>query len=470
MSPRLPERMARLSGRTARRLSTLGLVATFVVAACSGPAPSPSSSGANPSTPAAAASAAPSTGTASSTPIDQVPVTVVMGDYGNTPFRKADYDEYKKLNPDSKITVDVQLWGADDPDVLAKFRLVLASGGELPDILNLNRKDVPEIAPMLADLTEPLSDIWSDLLPDAQQLATLDGRVLGVPSQVKAKVWFYRKDLFAQAGIDPAAVRTQADFIAAGKQLQAKLPGHYIGRVGPSPDSDQLAMIMSGNGAKLLDKAEPGCSFVVTTDPGVRNAFQALKDLQDSGVMAPLDAFTPEWEQAIAEGTISSDVSASWLAAYIPQYAPDLKGQWGVAPWPEIGGGVGGSEAGGGLFVVPDKAPHRDAAIAYLKAAYLTKETALARYQAIGLRPVLLSAVADPVYAAGNDYFGPALPKVLTEVAKSFKVFPYDPETAREFNIVTQGLGTYLTSDTPLDKVLADTQAELTSTIGCPYK
>jgi ABC-type glycerol-3-phosphate transport system substrate-binding protein len=390
--------------------------------------------------------------------------------FGDTATHVAEVDEYKKLNPDSKINVDVQLWGSSDEETMAKLRLVLASGGELPDILYLNYREVPELAPMLADLTGPLSDIWSDVDPGAQKVATFDGRVVGVPYSVNYQTWFYRKDLFAKAGIDPAAVRTQADFIAAGKQLLAKLPGHYIWNLGSSPQSYAYGLIMSGNGAKFLDKAEPGCSFVVATDPGVRKAFQALKDLQDAGVLAPVSDFTPEWEQAIANGTVSSMLSASWLSIFIPQYAPDQKGLWGVAPWPEIGGAVGGTDDGGSLFLVPDKAPHRDAAIAFLKAAYLTKETNLARYQATGLRPVLLSAAADPVYTAGNDYFGPALPAFLSAAGATVKVFPFDPEAIRETAAVLQGLITYLTTNTPLDKVLADTQAEMTSTIGCPYK
>jgi ABC-type glycerol-3-phosphate transport system substrate-binding protein len=463
--------MFRLPGRTARRLSTLSLIVTFVAAACSGAGPSSSPTAVNSSAPSAAASAAPPSSAASSTPIDQVPVTVVLADYGNTASRQGDVDEYKKLNPNSKINVDVQLWGASDEELMAKLRLALASGGELPDILNLNYREVPELAPLLADLTGPLSDIWSDVEPGAQKLATqFDGRVLGVPYQVNYQTWFYRKDLFAQAGIDPAAVRTQADFIAAGKKLLAKFPKHYIWNLGSSPQSYQYGLIMSGNGAKFLDKAAPGCSFVVATDPGVRNAFQALKDLQDAGVVAPVSDFTPEWEQAIADGTVSSMLSASWLASYIPQYAPDQKGQWGVAPWPEIGGAVGGTDDGGALLLVLDKAPHRDAAIAYLKAAYLTKETALARFQRLGKPPVVVSAQTDPAYTAGNDYFGPALPAFLSAAGPTAKVFPFDPEAIRETASVLTGLVTYLTTNTPLDKVLADTQAEMTSTIGCPYK
>ena len=56
-----------------------------------------------------------------------------------------------------------------------------------------------------------------------------------VPRSAKTKIWYYRKDMFEEAGIDVAQVKTFEDYMAAGQKLRDTFPDSYIMNIGPQP-------------------------------------------------------------------------------------------------------------------------------------------------------------------------------------------------------------------------------------------
>jgi ABC-type glycerol-3-phosphate transport system substrate-binding protein len=56
------------------------------------------------------------------------------------------------------------------------------------------------------------------------KLSSYKENYVGVPREVKDKLWFYRHDMFEAAGIDPEDVDTVDEFIAAGKTIQSIFP------------------------------------------------------------------------------------------------------------------------------------------------------------------------------------------------------------------------------------------------------
>lgn len=80
--------------------------------------------------------------------------------------------------------------------------------------------------------------------------------------------------MFDEAGIDPDKIKTTDDFIEAGKKLQAKFPNSYIWNIGSTIDHYNLGMVLSGNGARLINENN---EYIVSQDPGVRKAFEDFK-------------------------------------------------------------------------------------------------------------------------------------------------------------------------------------------------
>ena len=380
---------------------------------------------------------------------------------------KALYAAYPDLK--AKYIIKPVLGGAGDTDVANKLRLQLAARSNIPDIVQLNYSGLPQFATqgVLADLTGPMKRFSVNMTPAARKLSTYKGKMFAVPYEVKTKLWFFRKDMFDAAGINPASIRSTADFIAAGKKLHAKYPNSYIWNLGTPMAGYNLGEILSGNGARFSD--EQG-KFVIASDPGVRKAFQDLKALKDSGVIANIADWTPQWQKGLADDGLASTLIGNWFTQFLPQYAPALAGKWSVTTWPTIAGASGGSEAAGSINVVPDAAPNKAAAIDILTKLFLTTKGNLALYHEMGLMPLTTSALNSPETLQADPYFGSALPKVQRAALKGYKVFNFDPAALQEFALVQASLEQYLSGALTLDAALNVAQQAAESQIGNPYQ
>ncbi|WP_377267596.1 extracellular solute-binding protein [Peterkaempfera sp. SMS 1(5)a] len=362
--------------------------------------------------------------------------------------------------------------GGSDTDSVSKFRLELSSGKNIPDIMELNYGEVPEFvnSGALADISAAVAPDLGNVTSAAQALTKFDGKTVAVPIQVNEKLWFYRSDLFAKAGIDPASVKTQADFEAAGKKLQAVAPKSFIWNLPANPAPYQWGMIVSGNGASYSTQSP--CAITVGSDQGTAQAFQAVKDLRGSGVVSTsIGDFTPQWQSALADGTLASTLSASWLPTFIQQYAPDLKGRWAVAQWPEIGGATGGSEAGGAVFVIPAASKHKAQALDFLTKTLMTASGASAYMQKNPTYIPNVTSLLQSPEVQNNSYFGPSLIKAYLAASSTYKVFPYDPSNTAETTALGSQLANYLnSSDSSPSSFLQTAQNQLAAQIRCPYK
>ena len=179
---------------------------------------------------------------------------------------------FKRLYPEAASRIDVQVVspGKQDPEVYQALRLALTSGGALPDLVQMDYVGMPEFAKSgaLTDLKEMLAPYEGDLVDTAKQLTTYDGQVVAIPFQLKPKVWFYRKDLFDQAGLEPAQIKTFDDYIAAGHRLQEKLPKSYIMNIGDQPDDDLYWMMLSNwDDVRVADRDG---TYQITKNPAFR--------------------------------------------------------------------------------------------------------------------------------------------------------------------------------------------------------
>ena len=397
---------------------------------------------------------------------------IVLQAWGDVTGQQTLWDQFAATFPDlaQGLTFQAISAGASDWDTVAKLRLQLSYGQDVPDVVQINYSAVAEFARagVLADLGDLLSSYSGNVTQAAQTLMKYDGAVVAIPFEVKEKLWFYRSDLFQAAGIDSTKVLTQQDFIDAGRKLRASSPKSYIWNLGPNPQQYQWSMIDSGNGAQYSTQSP--CAFTVGSDPGVAAAFQAIKDLRKSGVVADIDDFTPEWQTALADGTIASTLSASWMPQFLHKYAPDQAGKWAVTVWPEIGGAKGGSEAGGSVFIIPKASQHKARAVAFLANMLMSKQGAAVYVAADpAYIPNVVELLNDPA-VRNNAYFGTSLIDAFLAANQDYKLFPFDPAWMIETTVLSEQLAKYLASFDPSPAVfLQAAQTQLESQIGCPW-
>jgi raffinose/stachyose/melibiose transport system substrate-binding protein len=110
-------------------------------------------------------------------------------------------ESYKK-----KLTTLLQ--SPDRPNILYSW-----GGGVLRDQIK---------AGVLEDLSAPMDAPWRErFMPAALQAYTVNDKIYGIPAQSSQAGFFYNKDLFSKAGVDPASLQTWDGFLGAVKKFQS---------------------------------------------------------------------------------------------------------------------------------------------------------------------------------------------------------------------------------------------------------
>jgi ABC-type glycerol-3-phosphate transport system substrate-binding protein len=386
--------------------------------------------------------------------------------------------------------VEVVVAGDGDFGVANAVRLALASGQDIPDMVQLNRTQVAEFASAgeLLDLSEVYTPILEDVYPGALELVQYNGQYVCFPFELKSKLFFYRADLFEEAEIDPAAIPTVTDFIAAGKTLNGKFPNSHIINLGPQPPQYWIGELLSAYPDVRF--ADDSGAYQLTTNPAFADALTFLKDLKDSGVALPIDDWSSDWQQAWADEAIAGSLISNWMKFFLPTFAPDQTGNWEAALWPQLGPLADqryGSEAGGSVFIIPQRSENHAAAVDYLTKMFLDKDGALAVYAATGTTPLLKSAREDFLAAAQSaekpagmsdadwaaqpaNFFGPDYFDVELSSYDYVKVLAYDPSAAEEIPILLDWVIKLLADEVDVPGALAGAQGDMESQIGNPYE
>ena len=177
------------------------------------------------------------------------------------------------------------LGGAGDGDCAEKIRLALSANENLCDFCVLNYTQIPEFARAgaLVDISESMKPYEATMTAAAARLSRYGEEVVGVPFEVKTKVWFYRSDIFDECGIDVKDIVDTDAFIAAGKKVQERYPNSYMWNLGSQIAGYSVYLTLSGNGASFSD--ENG-EYNIASDAGTRLMLEDYKKMVDAGVIA----------------------------------------------------------------------------------------------------------------------------------------------------------------------------------------
>jgi multiple sugar transport system substrate-binding protein len=109
--------------------------------------------------------------------------------------------KFTNENPGYEVEFQSDPWGTWE----TKYKVMFASGNA-PDVFIVNNPDFPTFANSgyLLDLGEKLSeDAFKDFFPGILSMYTWNGKHMALPYTTDARVLWYNKELFKQAGLDP---------------------------------------------------------------------------------------------------------------------------------------------------------------------------------------------------------------------------------------------------------------------------
>lgn len=393
--------------------------------------------------------------------------------WGSAANMEKNIETLEKVYPDffNEVEVEVVVGGSGDNEVAEQVRLGLASREAVCDLNQFNYTQVPEFARagVLTDMTDVVEPYADKLLGGALMVSQYDGQYVAVPYELKAKVMYYRKDLFDEAGVNPADWKTVDDMIAGSKVVQEKFPGTYTWNCNSETgwNNYDMYMTMTAYDARFVD--DDG-NYIVDTDPGVRAAMEQLKKIKDSGICYDCTDFTPDWESAFANSVLVGQPLSMWMKTFLNGYAPDQAGLWSTCLWPEEI--RKGSEAGGSVYVIPQFSTNVEDAKEFLRLFRLEDEGALAIFEEQNRTPVTQTAFNSETMKKGHYFFGDNTYQVEAEAstAENFAIFPYTPAAVTEMGIFAGWMTKYMTDECSLDEALQGACEDMRNQIGNPFE
>jgi len=335
----------------------------------------------------------------------------------DTPDAARDYlvSTFAEENPGSTLVIEEQSWTG----LVDKLTTSL-SGSDSPDVVEVGNTQAAAFtaAGAFLDLTDEYETLGGDdLLPGFVEAGTYDGTFYAAPYYSGARVVFYKKDLYAAAGLEVPT--TLEEYVANGKALAAANPG-VSGIYFPGQDWYNALPYIWAEGGEIatVDGEEWTASL---SSPESIAGLELVQDVMTTASVAPKDGNEASPEVPFCAGTVAQLSAPSWVRGSILAAAdaeapgcPDQEGNLGVFALPGTDGEAAPVFAGGSNLAVSANSDNPELALSALE--IMLSEDYQTLLGEAGLVPALLS-LGDTI---GSDETATA----ITAAAGNAKLTP----------------------------------------------
>ena len=312
------------------------------------------------------------------------------------------------------IEKNVALWNKENPDIQIKLNRIPSSdsskipadvdAGTGPDIAQLSQHALPAyiIKKEVQDITPYVKSTKNLYSPASWKSVNYSGKVYAVPQDSGPTALMYRADLFEKYGLSVPS--TWDEYIADAQKLQAADPSVYLASFTPNEPSFFYNDMVQGGGSVY---GTSGNSWTVPLNNSATQAVAARwQSLLDQKLLKVEQMWTPQYWSDVNNGKIASINYSGWFPVILEQNAPDLAGDWRVAPSPSTSGKGPFGEGGGSVISVMKGAKHPEQAakfITWLNSAPASLATLITDG---GLFPSAKAGLTTDALNKPDPYFG----------------------------------------------------------------
>ena len=227
--------------------------------------------------------------------------------------------EWNKANPSEKVT---SLYVNND-NSLPKL-LTAVKGGSQPDIAYVYGSWAPNVAqiPQVVNLTNVVQQPgvnWNDFWVGERDVATVKGKVIGIPALVDNLAVVYNKTLFAQAGLQPPSSNwTWSEFETDAAKLTDLAKKQYGTAYVTPADEDTVwhwEALLWEAGGQILNSGNTKAAF---DSPAGLEALNTLRTMAITDKSMYLDPTDSTYVNLFNSGKIGMLVTGPWDLSSFP--------------------------------------------------------------------------------------------------------------------------------------------------------
>jgi lactose/L-arabinose transport system substrate-binding protein len=343
------------------------------------------------------------------------------------------------------VTVDVQNVG--NPAIWEKVTTGLAAGGEgLADVIHMGKDYIGIYMEQFPEGLVNLDEYGADELASNfnagqwQQGSNTAGDTYGLPFAVTPGAFFYRADIFDDAGIDINSITTWDQLIDVAVDLNEETGIQLlsIDKAASADDAANLWQVLAQLGGSSFFNGDG--QITMNNESGV-HALTLIKEMNDAGLLRDVPGgsleslYTPMGENQVLVST-----AGAWMAGLLPDNIPDMSGQWKVRTFPAVDeGGVTGIISGGGFLSIANTSPNRDAAWEFVRFALADSDAQKTMYDAAGLFPAYSPMYETEGFLDPMEFYGGQAPNEIfvEELAQDTTPVNYTSDYARALKAFT---------------------------------
>lgn len=251
----------------------------------------------------------------------------------------------------------------------------------------------------LTDIVEPV-DEW--VAHTVANMKAEDGKYYAFPWNVGPCALYYRPEIFEEAGVDIASIKTWDDYIEAGKQIKEKTGCYMMASTANGTHCDDIMMLLNQQGGQYYD--EDG--KVDLGNPEMLKAVEIMKKMFDNDLIYDCPNIWDDRIKAINDEKVATVPIAVWYAGTMLSSCADQSGKWKVAELPAIeeGGNIN-VNLGGSAILVSSTSKNIELCKEFLTFAMKTSEGNEINFK-WGSFPAYKPSYSDSYYQNEDEYFG----------------------------------------------------------------
>lgn len=374
-------------------------------------------------------------------------------------------DRFEAQNPAIKIRVESQVWST-----LAERFVMAHRAGNAPDIGWVNGENMGLLvnSGVAADLGPLVTEKWSPalkqdlVLPAANEWLKQGGRQHALPIMALSIVLFGRRDLFREAAIDPASLKTWEDFARTAARMQ-RADGNRVERWGTglplSTDRTTMSFaanaLMGSQGGRLFGDR---CAPLLANEHGVR-ALEMEADLVRRHRVASPESFAHTLDDVIEQfiaGRVAIASSGNGRFGNVVDRAAWGASELMIMPWPSFDPAKPGPQYMSGWFAAVSRNSRRQEAAARF-VDYMCGTEAMEYWtEPGGLVPLFRSVAEKPQFQEAKY---DSLRSLAAMWAESEVWLPVDCNVARTFTDLNRATQRVVLGNVPALDALREAEA-----------